>query len=104
MGVDVAKIAKAIKTRILDAKVILFGSRARGDALRDSDVDLIVVSKIFRGMHFTDRISLVLRILWEVGALPPTDVDVLCYTPQEFEKKRREIGIVSEALKYGVEL
>jgi len=97
------RVVKAIRERIPDARVILFGSRARGDALKDSDIDLIVVSKVFEGMHFTDRASYVLRILWEADTLPPVDVDLLCYTPEEFEERRREISIVREALLYGVE-
>jgi hypothetical protein len=31
-------------------------------------------------------------------------VDVLCYTPEEFARKRRELGIVSLALKEGMVL
>jgi len=56
-------IGEAIEKRIPDARVILFGSRARGEAPKHSDVDLIVVSSVFKGMHFTDRASYVLRIL-----------------------------------------
>jgi hypothetical protein len=29
-------------------------------------------------------------------------VDFLCYTPEEFEEKRKEISIVRQALKEGV--
>jgi len=105
-GVDemVERVVKAIRKHLPDARIILFGSRARGDALKESDIDLIVVSKRFEGMHFTDRATYVLKILWREGALPPVDVDLLCYTPEEFEERRREISIVSEALKYGIEL
>jgi len=85
-------------------RIILFGFRARGDALKKSDIDLIVVSRKFGGMHFTDRAMCVLKILWREGALPPVDVDLLCYTPEEFEERKREISVVSEALKYGIEL
>ena len=105
MVVDLEGMVRAIKRRLPDARVILFGSRARGDSLKTSDVDLIVVSRFFEGMHFTDRSSLILRILWEEGVMPSgVDVDALCYTPEEFERKRREIGVVREALRYGVEL
>jgi len=62
------------------------------------------VSRKFEGMHFTDRATYILKILRREGALPPVDVDLLCYTLEEFEERRREISVVSEALKYGVEL
>jgi len=100
----VERVAEAIRKHLPDARIIIFGSRARGDALKESDIDLIVVSKRFEGMHFADRATHILKILWREGALPPVDVDLLCYTPEEFEERRREISVVSEALKYGVEL
>jgi len=100
----VERVVAAIRRHMPDARIVLFGSRARGDALKESDIDLIVVSRAFEGMSFTDRATHVLKILWREGALPPVDVDLLCYTPEEFEERRREISIVREALRYGVEL
>ncbi len=94
------RIAEIIKKSYPDAKIIFFGSRIRGDYLRDSDYDVIVVSKAFRGKHFTERSSDVLRILWEAGIVG--DFEVLCYTPEEFERKRKGLGIVREALREGI--
>jgi len=34
----------------------------------------------------------------------PLDIEPLCYTPEEFEKKKKQIGIVSRAVKEGIEL
>ncbi len=99
-----ARVAEAIRREFPDAKIILFGSRARGTALRDSDVDLIVVSARFHGMHFTDRASRVLKAIRDSGVRPGVDVETLCYTPEEFERKRHEMGIVAEALSHGIEL
>jgi hypothetical protein len=30
--------------------------------------------------------------------------DFICYTPEEFEKLKKEVSIVSEALKEGIEI
>jgi uncharacterized protein len=79
--------------------VLVFGSRARGDALADSDLDLLVVSDRFRGLSFLDRASTVLTDLDL-----PFGADVLCYTPEEFGRKRRELGVVRQALKEGLPL
>ncbi|MGB9937847.1 MAG: nucleotidyltransferase domain-containing protein [Methanobacterium sp.] len=77
--------------------VLLFGSRARNEYLKESDFDFIVVSKKFEGVHFLKRIEKIL-LFWELD----NDVDILPYTPEEFEKKKREIGIVNEAVKEGI--
>jgi predicted nucleotidyltransferase len=46
MNQEIFKDIQALKRRILpDEKVILFGSRARGDAREDSDWDLLVLIK-----------------------------------------------------------
>ncbi len=80
-------------------KIILFGSRARGDNLKQSDYDLMVVSRKFENIHFLERISKLLE-LWTYDV----DVDILPYTPEEFEDKKKEIGIVSQAVKEGIEV
>jgi predicted nucleotidyltransferase len=79
--------------------VILFGSRARDEYLTHSDFDFIVVSKKFKGVHFLERIYRLLE-LWQYD----TDVDFLPYTPEEFQKKKEQIGIVSQAIKEGIKI
>ncbi|MFA4639979.1 nucleotidyltransferase domain-containing protein [Pyrococcus kukulkanii] len=100
MQEKIESLVKIIKKAYPDATVILFGSRARGDFLKDSDYDLIVVSKAFEGKQFTDRSTEVLKLLFKEGIVE--DFEILCYTPKEFERKKRMIGIVREALKEGI--
>ncbi len=91
------EVAKAIKKHYPDALILLFGSRARGNHLKTSDIDLIVVSNKFKQTPFVERPTQVLKALYKEGIVAP--IDLLCYTPQEFDKKKQEIGIVREALK-----
>ena len=79
--------------------VLIFGSRAKGEALAESDMDRLVVSERFRGIPFLDRAA---TLLAELDL--PFSADVLCYTPEEFARKRQELGIVSQALEEGVRL
>jgi hypothetical protein len=79
--------------------VILFGSRAGEDYLKQSDYDIIVVSEMFEDIHFLNRMTMLYE-LWDYDF----DLDILAYTPDEFEAKKKEIGIVSEAVKEGIEL
>ncbi len=85
--------------RIDATKVILFGSRARGDWLHESDYDFVVVSPRFEGMNFMER-PVELYKFWHQWP----GVELLCYTPEEFERKSNEIGIVAEAVREGIEL
>jgi len=96
---EIEKFVKRVKEVIRVEKVIVFGSRARGDYLEDSDVDLVIVSSDFEGVPFYERMDRLI-LLWE----SPLDLEVLCYTPEEFKMKQEEIGIVSQALKEGIEI
>jgi predicted nucleotidyltransferase len=79
--------------------VIAFGSRVRGDALSTSDLDLILVSPRFASAPFLKRSVQVLE-----GLGFPPGLELLCYTPEEFEEKRNELGIVRVALEEGLTL
>ena len=62
--------------------IILFGSRARGDYLNDSDYDFLIISDNFKEMDFFDRIRLI-ENMWNenesFGVL-----EVFPYTKKEF--------------------
>lgn len=81
-------------------KAIFFGSRARNDYLKDSDYDIILVSSDFRGIFFTKRIAM----MYDFWKHYPLEIEVLCYTPEEFEKKGKQIGIVQQAIKEGIKI
>lgn len=79
--------------------VLVFGSRARGDAIAESDLDVLVVSASFRDVPFLERAT---RVLAEID--PPFAIDLLCYTPEELRRMRRLQGTVRAALEEGVRL
>jgi len=81
-------------------QAIFFGSRARGDHLKDSDYDIILVSPDFRGVFCTKRCAL----MYDFWTHWPIEIEPLCYTPEEFEVKKTQIGIVSEAIREGISL
>jgi len=98
-----AKVASKFASRIRKAyapdRIILFGSRARGDNFKTSDFDFIIVGAKFRGTPFLDRPSEIYDF-WD----EPVDVEAICYTPEEFTRKRKQWGIVRTAAREGVEL
>jgi uncharacterized protein len=77
-------------------EIVIFGSAVRGKMKRDSDIDLIIVSKKFRGKKFFKR-GIGLHKYWKLDY----PVDFLCYTPEEFKKNSKKVSIVSQALKDG---
>lgn len=103
MDTTTTKIANKFAARIKKAyspeRIILFGSRARGDNFKTSDFDFIVVSDKFRGRPFVERPS-EMYDYWDEAV----DIEAICYTPQEFAKKMKQHGIVRTAVKEGVEL
>ena len=91
--------ASAIKSKFNIDKIILFGSRAKGTYTKNSDYDFILVSSDFKGIKFTDRISKIYPY-WKYN----NSIEPLCYTSKEFEKLKRQITIVREAVKEGIEI
>lgn len=78
-------------------KIILFGSKSRGEVHEWSDFDLIIVSSGFNGMDFSRR-GAKMYDYWDCNY----PVDFLCYTPDEFNKLKRMITIVREAVRTGI--
>ena len=75
-------------------RIVLFGSRAEGRADEASDVDLIVVYRTDK--RFLDRLG-ELYALWDI----PIAVDILAYTPEEFERMAVESDFVMDAVARG---
>jgi predicted nucleotidyltransferase len=92
-GTDLA-VARSVVEAILDAdgtrvrRIILFGSRARGDAKSDSDLDLLVVT---RGATPTEQRAY-RQSLYRVcrGFGVPVEPHVM--TEENFEETRTVIG------------
>jgi predicted nucleotidyltransferase len=64
-------------------KIILFGSLAKGEVSKWSDLDLVIVQQT--DLPFLERSKRVLCLL-----RPQVGLDVLIYTPEEFEQLSQE--------------
>ena len=96
------KLAKEVRKRLTDAlgqpvKVIMFGSQARGDATKESDIDLLVVLPSIDN----NMLNLASDIAWEVGfdagrvisAIPDTKENMKQYGFLPFYRNIKEEGI-----------
>jgi len=96
-NIEIIKKFKKTLEKFGVEKIIFFGSRIKGTFNQESDFDIIVISKNFKGIRWHKRV-LNIYLNWKEN-LP---LEVLCYTPEEFEKKKKQIGIVQEAVKEGI--
>jgi len=84
-------------------KVIIFGSAARGEMKKDSDIDIILVSKKY-GRKDVFKIVPKLYEEWHEKTKIDYPVDILLFNKEEFDKLKKEVSIVSEALREGIEI
>lgn len=96
------KLAKEVRKRLMNAlgqpvEVIMFGSQARGDATKESDIDLLVILPSISN----DMLNLTSDIAWEVGfdagrvisAIPDTKEQMKQYKFLPFYRNIRNEGI-----------
>ena len=91
------KLKSRLNNQFKIQKFMLFCSRARDDWLLNSDVNIILISSDFKKLKFKERSAEVIGH-WD----GPIDLEPLCYTPEEFKRKSKEIGIVRQAIKDGI--
>ena len=84
----VPDVVARIVERFDPLKIILFGSLARGEETRDSDIDLLVVLP-----HIEDKRRAAIDIRVAIGDLP-VPVDVFPTDPEEIERRRDIVGTV----------
>ena len=93
---DVAEMVRRIVERFRPEKVILFGSRARGAASPESDVDLLVV---MRPRTTRRRQAAEIDLALADRRLP---LDLLVVTPEDLERDRDQSGtLLCPALREG---
>ena len=88
-----------IKLKFKPATIILFGSRATGNAKEYSDYDFIIISDAFKNTHWLERISQIVPF-WDSDR----SIDILPYTKQEFNRKKKQSSVVQQAILTGVEI
>ena len=67
-------------------KIIFFGSYAKNAVNPHSDIDIIVVSKDFRGKDIFERVGLANGISTDIMRAIHKPVDMLYYSDKEWEK------------------
>lgn len=102
-----AKINRIIKSFIRELSkigipvksIVLYGSYARGNYRKDSDIDLIVISDAFKNMDIRQRQEAL--GLASVRIMKP--IEALGYSSEE-TKNVSSISILKEALAHGIQV
>ena len=95
---ELKKFKNNIKDHQKVDKMILFGSRARGDYNKNSDVDIIIVGdfKNKKNLYRAPK----LHMKWHLD-LP---IDLICLNKKEYVSLKNKISIISTAVKEGIEI
>ena len=88
MQSEIRKMVERIVREFRPAKVILFGSHARGEAGPDSDVDLLVVMDC-KGSKREKRLAI--RLALHKFPIPK---DIIVTTPEEFAWRKEIPGTI----------
>jgi predicted nucleotidyltransferase len=93
---EIKQVAIRLGASINALRVILFGSYARGEANDNSDVDLMIIAESDLPRFKRSR------ELYKLFRPYPFGMDLVVYTPQEFERgKRSPVSFVSTVLREG---
>lgn len=88
-----------IITEFKPEQIFIFGSRIKGGATEDSDLDVIVVAEAFFNIPFVKRRPMVLKkVRFE------KHIDFMCYSPVELQKIKNQSAILMDALEYSLKI
>ena len=100
MTKDIQSIIRKVLAGIELEKVILFGSRARGDFIEESDYDILIIVK--DRLNIKEKIRLT-KQLRQKFAKEGIDADIIIKSKDEIEYYRDKIGsVIKSALEEGV--
>lgn len=100
--IKITKIAKKYiqeleKNNIPVEAGYLFGSYARGNYRKDSDIDIAIISNVFTGDRMKDRIKIE-PFRWNIDLR----IDQIPFTPEKFSQDWRPL--VAEIKTYGIKI
>lgn len=88
-----------LRKRFPTVKIWAFGSRVRGDATVESDLDVcVVIDKLD-----DESDSAIMKIAWQIGFDNDVIISTVTYSKEEFENGPcSESGLVQNILDYGI--
>jgi len=94
LGKEKMEKLRKIAERYNIEKIILFGSYAKGEETKKSDVDLIFIKNTKK--RFLDRIDFFLK---KISAFLKGEINLFVYTPEEFDEMKKYSRFINNILK-----
>ncbi|MGB4205937.1 MAG: nucleotidyltransferase domain-containing protein [Bacteroidales bacterium] len=91
LDAEVARYVQLLREQYAPQRILLFGSLTSGEVKEWSDIDLVIVKETER--KFLDRTREVLQLL-----RPQVGVDILVYTPDEFDQMAQQRAFVRDEI------
>ncbi len=76
------KIKSIVRKHDPEAQIILFGSIVKGSLRPDSDIDVLIITKLASNIY--ERLKLRIDIAKEIGDSTPFEIHII--TPEEYNK------------------
>jgi len=96
---EIAKLLNKLKKELKVEEAYIFGSRVYGNPLRESDIDILIVSDEFKNKGFIENMIRVSMLL--VGNL---DVEIFPYSREDLIKYKGKKIVITEALEKGMRI
>jgi predicted nucleotidyltransferase len=94
-----SQFASKVRDKFPSAKIWAYGSRVRGDATVESDLDVCIVVDNLND----DSDSAIMYIAWQIGFKNNVILSTVTYSKEEFEVGPcAESGLVRNILEYGI--
>lgn len=99
---EIARVLKKLleKRKVRSSKIILFGSRIRGKPNKDSDIDIIILSKDFENKDVFEKVRLMSGVHRELVKTLMLPADIMYYSLSEW--RRSSSLIIDMAKKEGL--
>ncbi|MBS7656259.1 nucleotidyltransferase domain-containing protein [Candidatus Bathyarchaeota archaeon] len=91
-------LADSLSEKIKVEAIYVFGSSIRGDWLKHSDIDLVIVSQDFKNLPFMKRIDIIEEIQWRKKITP--HINAIPLTQEELNEKIATSAALINASKY----
>ena len=94
-------LKELVKQRGMDIdKIVVFGSYARGEEKKGSDIDIIIVSRDFEGKDIFDRVEIASGLHRELVEKTMMPAAIMYYSPTEWEQGNSLI--INQAKEEGI--